>query len=529
MFDQFRVLAERDAAHFRAIGNITSMLGELKVASRGDRAFVEELFTSAPDSVDRKTVAVAVLCVAIGTVHVADRGTQTALLLAVICILLCPARQRRVTLVHDIAYTEANAVTLFDALGRRLVLPIELCTTYSSFHATIVVLFFGSPGQYFVETHAYDVTDLSTADLLTPENWSVVVRSGVKVEMSIVVQQVSSDRELIQCPCCVGPAFEPKHRAGMLCTGCVRTFEVTTRGRFSSALAVVSDITRDSDDYAESVNDCGYMYTGTVLEVPGVQPYVGHLWGLMSGEQTSTQDGRLVVHSGPWQAQIRAFKRIRVLCDDTVPHISFRDQRSALHLAAGNGQVNVVAELLDRGADVDARDRLGHTALHYAAHRVQVAVMLLLLDRGASIDATPAVNYLTPLACVVWRRHRAAARLLLALGAIITAPHTSRVAVFYAAASVGDVATAQAMIRLGVDVNSIDDLGKSALHRAAGGGNYKMVETLLEYGVNVNARSWRGNTPLALAMRGGFVEVVRLLLEAGARMDTMPPSLFLNM
>ncbi|KZV74382.1 ankyrin [Peniophora sp. CONT] len=257
---------------------------------------------------------------------------------------------------------------------------------------------------------------------------------------------------------------------------------------------------------------------------PGVHPYVGHLWGLMSGEQTSARDGGLVVHSGPWRARLREFKRIRILYDTFTPHVALRSLHNDLHLAAGDGDLALVAELLDQGADVDARDRLGHTALHYAAHRVHVHVMLLLLDRGAAIDAVPAVNYLTPLACVVWRRHRAAARLLLALGAIVAGPYIAKVTVFYAAASVGDVETAEVMIRLGVHVDSVDDMGKTALHRAAGGNHFKMVEALLRYGANVNTRSWRGNTPLSLASKGGYVEVMKMLLAAGADPDIGQPS-----
>jgi len=41
--------------------------------------------------------------------------------------------------------------------------------------------------------------------------------------------------------------------------------------------------------------------------------------------------------------------------------------RRALHLAAGEGYKDVVALLLDKGADVAATDNRGRTALHGAA------------------------------------------------------------------------------------------------------------------------------------------------------------------
>jgi ankyrin repeat protein len=54
--------------------------------------------------------------------------------------------------------------------------------------------------------------------------------------------------------------------------------------------------------------------------------------------------------------------------------------------AARNGDAALVASLLDKGADVNAKFRYGTTALFKAAERGHVNVVKLLLDRGA--DAT---------------------------------------------------------------------------------------------------------------------------------------------
>ncbi|KZV74383.1 hypothetical protein PENSPDRAFT_204093 [Peniophora sp. CONT] len=191
---QFRALAERDAAQFRAIARMTEMLSEVKDAARHDldRDFVNELFMSAPSDVDRKTVAVAVLCVAVCAGHMSDHTVQTALLLVAICILLRPGERKGNALVRDVLYTERNAVTLFDALGRRFVLPIELCRSYELLHATLTSLFSRTNGRWFVETHAYDIMDLQTATVASPNNWSTVVRIGAKIEMPNVREQEQS-------------------------------------------------------------------------------------------------------------------------------------------------------------------------------------------------------------------------------------------------------------------------------------------------------------------------------------------------
>ena len=58
-----------------------------------------------------------------------------------------------------------------------------------------------------------------------------------------------------------------------------------------------------------------------------------------------------------------------------------------LHFAAFDNDSAVVALLLERGADVTAQSKSGDTPLHYAAFGNEPAVITLLLDRGADIAA----------------------------------------------------------------------------------------------------------------------------------------------
>jgi len=66
--------------------------------------------------------------------------------------------------------------------------------------------------------------------------------------------------------------------------------------------------------------------------------------------------------------------------------------KAALHWAAmywedTYKQGVVVRLLLEKGANIEARDNTGRTALHWAAERGREEVVQLLLDKGADIEA----------------------------------------------------------------------------------------------------------------------------------------------
>ncbi len=95
------------------------------------------------------------------------------------------------------------------------------------------------------------------------------------------------------------------------------------------------------------------------------------------------------------------------------------DASTPLHCAAWKGHAEVVAILLDFGADIQARNENGHwgdTPLHAAAHGNQRAVAELLIERGADMQArNPSGN--TPLGETAVHKATAVANLLKKHGA----------------------------------------------------------------------------------------------------------------
>jgi cytohesin len=178
---------------------------------------------------------------------------------------------------------------------------------------------------------------------------------------------------------------------------------------------------------------------------------------------------------------------LRLLGDDPYLVKSREEYKlTALHRAAAAGHADVVGALLDRSAQVDARDYGGGTALHAAAAHGHADAAAALLDRGADPSA-PDEEGLTPLHFAARGGHEAAAALLLKRGA---------------------------------DPNARGKFTGMPLHEAAEHGHQAMVELLLARGGLANARSGGSHTPFTpwhAARQAGHDAIANLLLGHGGR------------
>ena len=77
--------------------------------------------------------------------------------------------------------------------------------------------------------------------------------------------------------------------------------------------------------------------------------------------------------------------------------------RTALHLAADYGHVEVVETLLSQGADIDAENDMNYTALHIAVEGDHKDIVRILLENGA--DSLPNRFGETPLEMAVEKGH----------------------------------------------------------------------------------------------------------------------------
>ena len=69
------------------------------------------------------------------------------------------------------------------------------------------------------------------------------------------------------------------------------------------------------------------------------------------------------------------------------------DQKTALHVAALRGRVEVVKCLIENGAMVDAKDKKGCTPLYLSIAKGHIEIAKCLIENGASIDTTDINGY----------------------------------------------------------------------------------------------------------------------------------------
>jgi ankyrin repeat protein len=108
--------------------------------------------------------------------------------------------------------------------------------------------------------------------------------------------------------------------------------------------------------------------------------------------------------------------RIKELLATDAELINARDKDGStpLHCATWKGQQEVVALLLEQGADVNAHnsnEHWGTTPLHAAAHANQAAIAQLLIDHGADLNAKDSEGR-TPMLHTTLHKAKAVAKLL---------------------------------------------------------------------------------------------------------------------
>jgi ankyrin repeat protein len=226
-------------------------------------------------------------------------------------------------------------------------------------------------------------------------------------------------------------------------------------------------------------------------------------------------------------------RQMRTLLDEGVgANAEGPEGITPLMVGAEIGSLDAMKMLIERRADVNARNAYGSTALMWSV--TDPKKVRLLIEHGADVNVTSrsgrtaliVASFANPSADVV--------RMLLARGANVAVMDQRKVTPMNAATFGNDTATIRLLLDASADVHTADTfIGLTPLINASGNRNLEAVKLLLAKGANVNAVSktqdlpriqtglveFGGWTPLLMAVPFGPPEIVRTLMDAGAKVN----------
>lgn len=200
-------------------------------------------------------------------------------------------------------------------------------------------------------------------------------------------------------------------------------------------------------------------------------------------------------------------------------NVTLRDRGgyAALHAVSRSGYANknIAAELVNRGANIEARSNDSLTPLYMAAMTGSIEMISFLIECGANIEAMSIYGF-TPLSIAVLKGRSDAVRLLLAKGANIeTADDKDRTLIHWAALR-DHVELIPLFVQLPNGrqlLDRVDSKSGTPLHTAIWKGNLNAAHKLLDEGAEVNVADEFGITPVHEALFRGHFSFAQELVE----------------
>jgi ankyrin repeat protein len=137
---------------------------------------------------------------------------------------------------------------------------------------------------------------------------------------------------------------------------------------------------------------------------------------------------------------------------------SLRQHRPTLHTCAEKGHLDVARDLIEAGADVNAKDNEGLTPLYMCALGGHVEVARALIEAGADVNAKKD-NGVTPLHMCAYTGHLEVSRALIEKGADVNTKEDDGVTPLYVCSQEGHLEghleVARALIKAGSNFNGL--------------------------------------------------------------------------
>ncbi|XP_076445095.1 uncharacterized protein LOC143283004 [Babylonia areolata] len=199
--------------------------------------------------------------------------------------------------------------------------------------------------------------------------------------------------------------------------------------------------------------------------------------------------------------------------------INTRDRygNSPLHIAVRRGHLDIVKELLKRGAAINSKNEEKQTPLHLAAKLGRTNIVREIVGREKPAkglhDEDNDAN--TPLHLAAQCGHSQVVQVLLELGANVLARNHSQWTPLDLAASQGRTKSCSLLLNSHAPVEATDTNKKTTpLHLAARSGHLRVVELLLDWDADVAQEDTEGYNCLDLAIENNHANVALSIINS---------------
>lgn len=182
-----------------------------------------------------------------------------------------------------------------------------------------------------------------------------------------------------------------------------------------------------------------------------------------------------------------------------------------LVLATKLNQVEMVEMLLKKGARVDKWLADGSTSLHIAAINGNYAIAKLLIKNGASLNVKTIDENLSPLFFAIMSGSLETVKLLVESGAGLSFVGFGSVSPVFVALDFKKVSIADYFLEYGFDINQQDDNGNTMAIWAIMNGKPEFFSYLLEHNADLTLKNIEGKTALDVATQLNHKHYIKLI------------------
>ena len=190
----------------------------------------------------------------------------------------------------------------------------------------------------------------------------------------------------------------------------------------------------------------------------------------------------------------------------------------SIHYASEAGFLQPLKQLIENGADVNARGGTYGNVLQVASYKGHHKVIHILSDAGADVNAQGGY-YGNALQAASAQGSQQIVQILLDIGADVNAQGGYYGNALKAASSRGYQQIVEILLDAGADVNAQGGEHGNALQAASVEGYQQIVQILLDAEADVNAQGGYYGNALQAALSRGHQEVAQILRDHGAHED----------